>query len=52
MSIEFIGFVAGQESSETIAPTGPVVNRDYTRAVALAHEAGDFDRVLIAQNAR
>lgn len=50
MSVEFIGFVATQESSEIIPPTGPVVDPDYTRAVALAHESGGFDRVLIAHS--
>jgi alkanesulfonate monooxygenase len=50
MSVEFIGFVATQESSEIIPPVGPVIDKHYARAVALAHEAGDFDRVLIAHS--
>jgi alkanesulfonate monooxygenase len=50
MPVEFIGFVGTQEVSEIIAPTGPVIDPDYTRSVALAHEAGGFDRVLMAHS--
>jgi alkanesulfonate monooxygenase len=48
--VEFIGFVATQEVSEIIAPTGQVIDTDYARTVALAHEAGGFDRVLMAHS--
>jgi alkanesulfonate monooxygenase len=50
MPVEFIGFVATQEVSETIPPSGPVIDTDYARTVALAHEAGGFDRVLMAHS--
>jgi len=50
MSVEFIGYVGTQEMSEIIPPTGPAIDADYARAVALAHEAGGFDRVLMAHS--
>lgn len=46
--VEFIGFVAPRETSETHAPRGPVIDRDYLRLLAQAHEWGGFDRVLVA----
>lgn len=48
MSIEFIGFSATQEVSETVLGTGPVVNKAFLGAVARAHEYAGFDRVLVA----
>ena len=50
MPVEFVGFVGTQEASEIIPPSGPAVDPAYARSVALAHEAGGFDRVLIAHN--
>jgi alkanesulfonate monooxygenase len=50
MSVEFIGYVGTHEVSEIIAPSGPAIDPDYTRSVALAHEAGGFDRVLMAHS--
>jgi alkanesulfonate monooxygenase len=50
MSIEFIGFSATQETSETILPHGPVVDKAYLGAVARAHEYAGFDRVLVAHS--
>jgi alkanesulfonate monooxygenase len=50
MSVEFIGYVGTQEVSEIIPPSGPIIDVDYTRSVALAHEAGGFDRVLMAHS--
>ncbi len=47
MSVEFIGHVFPHEQSETIAPSGPVVQPDYLRSLAQAHERSGFDRVLI-----
>jgi alkanesulfonate monooxygenase len=47
MSIEFIGHVFPHEFSETIPRSGPVVQPDYLRALARAHERSGFDRVLI-----
>ena len=50
MPVEFIGYVGTQEVSEIIPPSGPVIDTNYTRRVALAHEAGGFDRVLMAHS--
>ena len=50
MSIDFIGLIAHRLSSETIPPTGPIVDLDYIRRFAQAHEAAGFDRVLIAHH--
>ncbi len=50
MSIEFIGFSATQEVSETVLGTGPVVNKAFLGAVARAHEYAGFDRVLVAHS--
>jgi alkanesulfonate monooxygenase len=50
MSVEFIGYVGTQEVSEIIPPSGPAIDTDYARTVALAHEAGGFDRVLMAHS--
>lgn len=47
MAVEFIGHVFPHEMSETIARSGPVVQPDYLRALAQAHERSGFDRVLI-----
>jgi alkanesulfonate monooxygenase len=48
MSVEFIGFIGFQHSSEIHPPSGPVLDRDYVEATAKAHDEGDFDRALIA----
>jgi len=48
MSVEFIGFVGFQHSSEIHPATGPVLDAAYVETLARAHEAGDFDRALIA----
>ena len=50
MSVEFIGYVSHQESSEIHLPEGPAVNPSWIAAVAQAHEYGGFDRVLIAHS--
>lgn len=50
MSVEFIGYVSHQESSEIHLPKGPAVNPPYIAAVAQAYEYGGFDRVLIANS--
>jgi len=50
MSVEFIGYVSHQESSEIHLPEGPAVNPPWIAAVAQAHEYGGFDRVLIAHS--
>jgi alkanesulfonate monooxygenase len=50
MPVEFIGYVGTQEVSEIIPPSGPVIDTNYARSVVLAHEAGGFDRVLMAHS--
>src|ERR1700712_6142342 len=47
MSIEFIGMIQSQKVSEIIPATGPVVDRNYVRDFAQAHENAGFDRVLV-----
>ncbi|MGN4150350.1 LLM class flavin-dependent oxidoreductase [Burkholderia gladioli] len=47
MSVEFIGMIQSQKQSETHPPAGPVVDRDYVRAFAQAHEQAGFDRILV-----
>lgn len=47
-AVEFIGFVAPRRTSEIHEPSGPAIDRDYLRLLAQAHEAGGFDRVLVA----
>lgn len=47
MSVDIIGMIQSQKQSEIHAPTGPVIDRDYVRAFAQAHEAAGFDRILV-----
>ncbi|QMU77376.1 LLM class flavin-dependent oxidoreductase [Streptacidiphilus sp. PB12-B1b] len=47
MSVEFIGMIGTRDGSETRPPSGPVVDPDYTRRFARAHEEAGFDRILI-----
>ena len=44
---EMIGWAAPQESSEIMAPRGPVFDADVLARTAQVHEAAGFDRVLI-----
>ena len=48
MSVEFIGFITNNNSSETIVRIGPVLDRHYIETVAKAHETAGFDRALLA----
>lgn len=48
MPVEFIGFVSSRNHSETITPSGPVIDLDHIETAAKIHENGHFDRVLIA----
>jgi len=48
MSVEFIGYVGWQHSSEIHPASGPIVDRAYIEKVARAHEEGGFDRALVA----
>ncbi|MCP3022343.1 LLM class flavin-dependent oxidoreductase [Cupriavidus basilensis] len=47
MSVEIIGMIQSQKQSEIHPASGPVVDRDYVRAFAQAHENAGFDRVLV-----
>lgn len=48
MSVEFVGMIATLDQSETRAlKGGPLVDREYVRRFARAHEDGGFDKVLI-----
>jgi alkanesulfonate monooxygenase len=48
MSVEFIGFISNNNSSETIVRSGPVLDRHHIETVAKAHENAGFDRALLA----
>ncbi len=48
MSVEFIGYIANNNSSETIVRPGPVLDPTFVETVAKAHENAGFDRVLLA----
>jgi len=46
--VEFIGMIATKPGSESLsADAGPVIDRDYTKRFARAHEDAGFDRILI-----
>lgn len=47
MGIDIIGMIQSQKQSEIHSPSGPVVDRDYVRAFAQAHEHAGFDRILV-----
>jgi alkanesulfonate monooxygenase len=48
--LEILGLISTQYASETHAARGSVIDKTYTATVALAHENGGFDRVLIGYN--
>jgi alkanesulfonate monooxygenase len=48
MSVEFIGFIGFNHSSEIHPNGGPVLDPTYVETIAKAHEAGGFDRALVA----
>ncbi|MDY2563666.1 LLM class flavin-dependent oxidoreductase [Pseudomonas syringae] len=48
MSIEFIGYIATQPGSEIHPRSGAIIQPDYVKTVAKAHEDAGFDRALIA----
>jgi alkanesulfonate monooxygenase len=48
MPVEFIGFIGTHHASEIHPHTGPVIDKAYVETVARAHEAGGFDRALVA----
>ena len=47
MSLQFIGMIQSQKTSEIHPANGPVVDPDYVSAFAQAHEAAGFDRILV-----
>ncbi|PWK38139.1 alkanesulfonate monooxygenase [Cupriavidus plantarum] len=49
VGVNFIGMIQSQKTSEIHPPNpdGPVVDRDYVRAFAQAHEQAGFDRILV-----
>ncbi|MTD57239.1 LLM class flavin-dependent oxidoreductase [Amycolatopsis pithecellobii] len=51
MAVEFIGMIGTRDASETRPARGPVIDPDYVRRFARAHEDGGFDRVLIGYGA-
>lgn len=46
-SVEFVGMIGTREASEIRPSTGALIDPDYTRRFARAHEEAGFDRVLI-----
>ena len=48
MPVEFIGFLHYQESSESLAPSGPTVQPAFIKTFAQAQDQGGFDKALIA----
>jgi len=48
MSIEFIGYIGNNNSSETIVRNGPILDPIHIETVAKAHENAGFDRALLA----
>ncbi|MET0969350.1 MAG: LLM class flavin-dependent oxidoreductase [Tardiphaga sp.] len=48
MSVEFIGYITNNDSSETRVRSGPVLDPGYIETVARAHELSGFDRALLA----
>jgi alkanesulfonate monooxygenase len=47
MPVEFIGMIGTKDESEIRLSPGPVIDPDYVRRFARAHEDAGFDRVLI-----
>lgn len=48
MPVEFLGIGATHDGSETTPRSGPAFDKDYTLALARAHEETGWDRVLTA----
>src|SRR5437762_7081883 len=47
MSVEFIGFISNNNSSETIVRSGPVLDVAHTERLSKAHELAGIDRALL-----
>jgi alkanesulfonate monooxygenase len=48
MSVEFIGYIGSNLSSEIIPNTGPAIDKAHVEAAARIHDEGGFDRALVA----
>jgi alkanesulfonate monooxygenase len=48
MPVEFIGFIGSNGASEIHANKGPALDVSYVEAISKAHDAGGFDRALVA----
>jgi len=48
MSVEFIGYIGANPSSEIHPDAGPTLDPGYVETIARAHDAGGFDRALVA----
>jgi len=48
--LEILGLISTQYASETHVAAGANIDKSYLSALALAHEYGNFDRVLIGYN--
>jgi alkanesulfonate monooxygenase len=48
MTVEFCGMISTQYESESQTTQGPVVDPEYVRRFARAHEDAGFDRILVA----
>jgi len=48
MTVQFIGYIGAHNASEIHPHTGPAIDREHVETVAKAHEAGGFDRALVA----
>lgn len=47
MTLEFIGHTSNRRGAEVIAPSGPIIDKDYIRLMARTAEDNHFDRLLI-----
>jgi alkanesulfonate monooxygenase len=47
MPVEFLGLISTTHRSEIHGGDGPLIDREYVRRFARAHEESDFDKVLI-----
>jgi alkanesulfonate monooxygenase len=47
MPVDFIGMISHRLASEIIPPRGPMLDPDFVRDFARAHEQGGFDRILV-----
>ncbi len=48
MTVEFIGYIGSNLSSEIIPNKGPAIDKTHVEEAARIHDEGGFDRALIA----